>query len=241
MVSFLLLAWQAIVYLPVVRPLSMFKTIFTTIVKELSAFLIFFFFSIIVFAVFFSVLSQGEAGMVVFRDSEEASDNALWERCLADVNCNRFSPTDYFEDAENKTGGSDVLYFGEYDPNYWYMPVIWVYRSVLGDFDFVGPFAHDRSAFNSIFAWVVFFFAVFITNWIMLNLVIAIIEANYDKIKEFTAASQYKERCQLTTDNMHLIGMFRFCRKRKQIHASKNFILIGETREEFRDSNKEKV
>jgi predicted membrane protein len=189
MICFVLLATQAIIYLPVVRPLSMFKTIFKTIVLELSSFLVFFFFSIIIFAVFFSVLSQGEAGMVVFRDSEEEADNALWERCVADEECNRFSPTDFFETAENKTGGSDVQYFGEYDANYWYMPMIWVYRSVLGDFDFVGPFAQDRSAFNTMFAWFVFFFAVFITNWIMLNLVIAIIENNYDKIKELTEAS----------------------------------------------------
>jgi hypothetical protein len=62
----------------------MFKTIFKTIVIELKSFLFFFFFSIIVFAVFFCVLSQGEAGMVVYRDSEDPADNELWERCLAD-------------------------------------------------------------------------------------------------------------------------------------------------------------
>jgi hypothetical protein len=69
------------------------------------------------------------------------------------------------------------------------MPTIWVYRGVLGDYDFVNEFYKDKSAFNAMFAWFVFFFSVFITIWIMQNLVIAIIENNYDKIKELTEAS----------------------------------------------------
>lgn len=167
-----------IIYLPIIRGLSMFKTIFTTIVGELWSFCFFFMFSIVVFAIFFSIVSQGEAGMISLAEDENYSH--LWEACQADENCNRYNHTNFYDgtdlNPDDPVGRSDVAYFGPYQEGFFYMPAIWIYRSVLGDFDFVGYFANDVSALNALVAWIIFVLAVFITQFIMLNLVIAIIE-----------------------------------------------------------------
>ena len=94
------------------------------------------------------------------------------------------------------------------------------YRLTLGDFEITGFFGDG--GFYDFFFWVVFVLGTLVSLLILLNMVIAVMSATFERVEAETEAHLYREKLIAILDKIH---MFPNSTKR-EFQANKYLLLL---------------
>lgn len=89
---------------------------------------------------------------------------------------------------------------------YLYVPI---YSKILADTKAEEGFSFSQSS-NIFFIWFIWFFLTFLVNIMMINFIVAVISATFERVQDYQLIITFKQKAELNFESYQLLNMFGY-------------------------------